>query len=83
MVVLQNIVLKLFKVLFKSQKFLFVCQISLNIQKSLLFYKIYTWVGVKLTLCDNSDDLKIIFSLVFFNLNVAKLKKLEASLINK
>ena len=25
-------------------------------------------------LCDNSDDLKIIFSLVFFNLNVAKLK---------
>ena len=25
-------------------------------------------------LCDNSDDLKIIFSSVFFNLNVAKLK---------
>ena len=28
-------------------------------------------------LCDNSDDLKIIFSLVFFNLNVAKLKNLR------
>ena len=27
-------------------------------------------------LCDNNDDLKIIFSLVFFNLNVAKLKNL-------
>ena len=28
-------------------------------------------------LCDNSDDLKIIFSFVFFNLNVDKLKSLR------
>ena len=28
-------------------------------------------------LCDNSDDLKIMFSLVFFNLNIAKLKNLR------
>ena len=69
MVVLQNIVLKKLtlisflhfskksiapKVLFKIKKILFVCQISLNILKSLLFYKAITWLGVKLTLCDNS-----------------------------
>ena len=48
-----------------------------TIQKSLLFYKRIIWLGVKLTLCDNSDDLKIVFSLVFLNLNVAKLKNLR------
>ena len=75
MVVLQNITLKkltlmsflrlgkkstAFKVLFKSQKSFIVFQISLSIEKIILFYKKIIWLGVKLTLCDNSDNLSSI-----------------------
>ena len=65
------------KYFLNHKNYFFVCQISLNIWKSLLFYKRIIWVRVKLTLSDNSDDLKIIFSLVYFNLNLTNLKNLR------
>ena len=55
-----------------KNSFLFV-RFRLNIRKA--SYSTKESNGSEaLTLCDNSGDLKIIFSLVFFNLNVAKLK---------
>ena len=40
----------------------------MNIEKSLLFYKRIIWLGLKLTLCDNSDNLNPIWTGLFADL---------------
>ena len=77
MVVLQTIILKtnpyLKYFLNHKNSFLFFAK---HLEKPLILQKNHIWLGVKHTLCDNSDDLKIIFS----SPKRSQVKKLEASL---